>query len=386
MQSFEWVDATSVEEAAALLSDSRQGAATYAKAGGLDLLDLMKEGIARPSRVVNLGMVASLQGLRCDDTLFTKFGQMYVSATYPGVVKGWHFHNRQIDNFVCVAGMIKLVLYDGRDGSPSRGRIQEYFIGERNPLLVQVPAGVHHGWKCISLTPALVVNCPSEPYDYQRPDEVRFPPGYYATWSGQFENMERAKEKMKLVLPLTLALIFVLLYLNFRRLSETLIVMLSVPFALVGGVWLMWSLGYQISVAVAVGFIALAGVAAETGVIMLIYLDHAWQAIEAKRRDEGIEPTAADLHHAIMDGAVERVRPKMMTVVAIMAGLLPIMWGGGTGSEVMSRIAAPMVGGMISSTVLTLAVIPAIYAWVKQGRLRPATHADSAAQVAAPTR
>ncbi|QDF98378.1 CusA/CzcA family heavy metal efflux RND transporter [Azoarcus sp. DD4] len=201
-------------------------------------------------------------------------------------------------------------------------------------------------------------------------EQVSFPAGYYATWSGQFENMERAKEKMKIVVPLTLVLIFVLLYLNFRRLTETLIVMLSVPFALVGGVWLMWWLGYQMSVAVAVGFIALAGVAAETGVIMLIYLDHAWDAIRARRATEGRAPTAADLYAAIMEGAVERVRPKMMTVVAIMAGLLPIMWSSGTGAEVMSRIAAPMVGGMISSTVLTLAVIPALYAVVKEWQLR----------------
>ncbi|MBP6006704.1 MAG: efflux RND transporter permease subunit [Rhodoferax sp.] len=199
--------------------------------------------------------------------------------------------------------------------------------------------------------------------------QVTFPSGYYATWSGQFENMERAIEKMKVVIPVTLLIIFLLLYLNFRRITETLIVMLSVPFALVGGVWLMWWLGYNLSVAVAVGFIALAGVAAETGVIMLIYLDHAWEAIKVKCRGQGREPGAADLYEAVMEGAVERVRPKMMTVVAIMAGLLPIMWGTGTGSEVMSRIAAPMVGGMISSTVLTLAVIPAIYALVKQWRL-----------------
>ncbi len=200
--------------------------------------------------------------------------------------------------------------------------------------------------------------------------EVAFPQGYYATWSGQFENMERAKEKMKIVVPFTLALIFVLLYLNFGRLAETLIVMLSVPFALVGGVWLMWWLGYQMSVAVAVGFIALAGVAAETGVIMLIYLDHAWKEVRERRHAEGREAGVADLYEAIMEGAVERVRPKMMTVVAIMAGLLPIMWSTGTGAEVMSRIAAPMVGGMVSSTVLTLAVIPALYALVKQWELR----------------
>ena len=199
--------------------------------------------------------------------------------------------------------------------------------------------------------------------------QVKFPSGYYVTWSGQFEYMERATEKMKVVIPVTLLSIFLLLYLNFRRITETLIVMLSVPFALVGGVWLMWLLGYNLSVAVAVGFIALAGVAAETGVIMLIYLDHAWEAVKAKCRATGREPGIGDLYEAVMEGAVERVRPKMMTVVAIMAGLLPILWGTGTGSEVMSRIAAPMVGGMISSTVLTLAVIPAIYALVKQWRL-----------------
>ena len=201
-------------------------------------------------------------------------------------------------------------------------------------------------------------------------EKIKFPPGYYVTWSGQFEYMERAIEKMKVVIPVTLLIIFLLLYLNFRRLTETFIVMLSVPFALVGGVWLMWLLNYNLSVAVAVGFIALAGVAAETGVVMLIYLDHAWEAAQARCRAENRRAASADLYAAVMEGAVERVRPKMMTVTAIMAGLLPIMWGSGTGSEVMSRIAAPMVGGMISSTVLTLAVIPAIYALVKQWELR----------------
>jgi Cu(I)/Ag(I) efflux system membrane protein CusA/SilA len=192
-------------------------------------------------------------------------------------------------------------------------------------------------------------------------DNVKFPPGYFVAWSGQFEYLERAKAKLKIVAPVTLVIIFLLLYLNFRRVSDSLIVMLSVPFALVGGVWLMYFLGYNLSVAVAVGFIALLGVAAETGVVMLIYLE---QALERRRR-AGRALDAADLHDAIMEGAVERVRPKMMTVVAIMAGLLPIMWSTGTGSEVMRPIAAPMVGGMISSTVLTLVVIPAIYAVVK---------------------
>ncbi|HCI14156.1 MAG: cation transporter [Gallionellales bacterium GWA2_60_142] len=196
-------------------------------------------------------------------------------------------------------------------------------------------------------------------------EQVKFPPGYYATWSGQFEYMERAAAKMKIVIPITLLLIFLLLYLNFKRVTESLVVMLSVPFALVGGVWLLWLLDYNLSVAVAVGFIALAGVAAETGVVMLIYLEKAWQEVQAKCAEVGREPSVHDLYAAIMEGAVERVRPKMMTVVAIMAGLLPILWSTGTGSEVMRRIAAPMVGGMISSAVLTLLVIPVIYALIK---------------------
>jgi Cu(I)/Ag(I) efflux system membrane protein CusA/SilA len=202
-------------------------------------------------------------------------------------------------------------------------------------------------------------------------EKVKFPPGYYVTWSGQFEYLERAVEKMKIVLPLTLLTIVVLLYLNFGRMTPTLIVLLSVPFSLVGGIWLVWWLGYNLSVAVAVGFIALAGVAAETGVVMIIYLDHAWERLRAQRAAEGRAPSAADLYAAVMEGAVERVRPKMMTVVAIMAGLLPIMWSTGTGSEVMRRIAAPMVGGMVSSTVLTLVVIPAIYALVKRRETSP---------------
>jgi Cu(I)/Ag(I) efflux system membrane protein CusA/SilA len=201
-------------------------------------------------------------------------------------------------------------------------------------------------------------------------EQVKFPQGSYVTWSGQFEYMERAMERLKIVVPFTLLIIFLLLYLNFRALTPTLIVMLSVPFALVGGIWLIWLLNYNLSVAVAVGFIALAGVAAETGVVMLIYLDHAWEAAKRNSALAGRQPTAADLYAAVMEGAVERVRPKMMTVVAIMAGLLPIMWGTGTGSEVMRRIAAPMVGGMISSTLLTLIVIPALYALVEEWRIR----------------
>jgi len=204
-------------------------------------------------------------------------------------------------------------------------------------------------------------------------DSVALPPGVSVVWSGQFEYLDRAIERLRIVVPLTVALIFMLLYLNFRRLSETLIVMLSLPFSLVGGVWLQWALGYEMSVAVAVGYIALAGVAAETGVVMLIYLDHALAEVTARRAAEGRPVTRADLYEAIRVGAVERVRPKMMTVTAIIAGLVPILWSSGTGSEVMRRIAAPMVGGMVSSTVLTLVVIPALYGLVKQhGLIRDA--------------
>ncbi len=199
---------------------------------------------------------------------------------------------------------------------------------------------------------------------------VAFPPGTYVTWSGQYEYLERAAARLKLVVPLTLLIIFLLLYLNFRSLTDTLIVMLSLPFALVGGLWLMWWLGFNLSVAVVVGFIALAGVAAETGVVMLIYLNHALEEVRAERLAAGKPFTEQDLYRAIMLGAVERVRPKMMTVVAIMAGLLPIMWSTGTGSEIMQRIAVPMIGGMVSSTILTLIVIPAIYALVKVGMTR----------------
>jgi len=201
-------------------------------------------------------------------------------------------------------------------------------------------------------------------------EHVKFPPGYYATWSGQFEYMERAKARLVVVVPLTLLISFLLLYLNFRRVSDTLIVMLSVPFALAGGLWLMWWLNFNLSVAVAVGFIALAGVAAETGVVMLIYLENAVAELRKTRAAEGRLFTRADLYSAVTAGAVERVRPKIMTVAAIMAGLLPIMWSHGTGAEVMQRIAVPMIGGMVSSTVLTLVVIPAIYAALHQIRLK----------------
>ncbi len=186
--------------------------------------------------------------------------------------------------------------------------------------------------------------------------QVKMPAGYSLSWSGQFEYMQRAAGRMKVVVPFTLLIIFILLYLTFRRIDEALLIMATLPFALVGGIWLLWLLGYNLSIAGAVGFIALAGVSAEFGVIMLLYLKHAWEPKLAA--GQGGE---AGLLDAIREGAVQRVRPKAMTVAVILAGLLPIMWGGGTGAEVMQRIAAPMVGGMLTAPLLSMFLIPAAY-------------------------
>jgi Cu(I)/Ag(I) efflux system membrane protein CusA/SilA len=193
--------------------------------------------------------------------------------------------------------------------------------------------------------------------------QVKLPPGYSMSWSGQFEFLERASAKLRLVVPFTLLIIFVLLYLSFKHFGEALLIMATLPFALIGGIWLLYLLGHNLSVAGVVGFIALAGVAAEFGVIMLLYLKQAWFArLDDNRTGE------ADLQDAIREGAVLRVRPKAMTVAVILGGLLPIMWGGGTGSEVMQRIAAPMVGGMISAPLLSMFVIPAAYYLMRRPR------------------
>jgi len=198
---------------------------------------------------------------------------------------------------------------------------------------------------------------------------VALPPGYSITWSGQFEYLERATKKLTLVVPVTLAIIFVLLYLTFRSLTEAALIMVTLPFALVGGLWLLFLLGYNLSIASAIGFIALAGVSAEFGVVMLIYLDHAI----AKRRAANHFNTETDLIEAIQEGALLRVRPKAMTVTVIIGGLLPIMFGGGTGSEVMRRIAAPMVGGMITAPMLSMLVLPAAYLLLHRRDMRRLT-------------
>jgi Cu(I)/Ag(I) efflux system membrane protein CusA/SilA len=187
--------------------------------------------------------------------------------------------------------------------------------------------------------------------------QVEIPTGYSMVWSGQYEYMEKARETMNVIIPVTLVIIFILLYIHFRNIVEAVVVMASLPFALVGGIWLLYILDYDLSVAVAVGFIALAGLAAETGVVMLVYLDETYE----RKKKQGNMQSTKDLHAAIIEGAVDRVRPKLMTVATTLIGLLPVMYGTATGSQVMKRIAAPMVGGLISSTVLTLIIIPVIY-------------------------
>jgi Cu(I)/Ag(I) efflux system membrane protein CusA/SilA len=197
--------------------------------------------------------------------------------------------------------------------------------------------------------------------------EVKVPAGYSVSWSGQFEYLERAAAKLKVVVPATLLIIFVLLYMTFRRFDEAALIMATLPFALAGGVWLLWLLGHHLSVASGVGFIALAGVSAEFGVIMLLYLKRAWETRVAEGRD-----SQADLLDAIRDGAVLRVRPKAMTVAVILAGLMPILSGSGTGSEVMQRIAAPMVGGMITAPLLSMFLVPVAYLFLRRREVRRA--------------
>jgi Cu(I)/Ag(I) efflux system membrane protein CusA/SilA len=197
-------------------------------------------------------------------------------------------------------------------------------------------------------------------------EQLALPEGYALVWSGQYENMLRVRERLKLVLPLTLFLICLLLYLNTRSWIKTGIVLLAVPFSLIGAVWLLWLLGYHVSIAVWVGMIALMGLDAETGVFMLLFLDLAYHraAAEGRMRNE------RDLEEAIVEGAVKRLRPKMMTVMAAFMGLLPIMWSRGAGADMMKRIAAPMIGGLVTSFILELLVYPAIYAVWKRGEMR----------------
>jgi Cu(I)/Ag(I) efflux system membrane protein CusA/SilA len=252
-------------------------------------------------------------------------------------------------------------------------QVAEVVITDGAPMLKSENARLN-GWTFVDIRGRDLGSWIDEAKQVVR-DQVQLPAGYSLAWSGQYEYMERARERLTQVVPVTLAIIFLLLYMTFRRAGEALLVMFSLPFALVGGFWLIYLLGYNLSVAVAVGFIALAGVAAEFGVIMLVYLDSALAEWRQKGRLRSID----DLKAAIEEGAVLRIRPKAMTVATIFAGLLPIMLIGGVGSEVMRRVAAPMVGGMITAPLLSLFVIPAIYLlWHRPELAQPFDAAETA--------
>jgi Cu(I)/Ag(I) efflux system membrane protein CusA/SilA len=206
--------------------------------------------------------------------------------------------------------------------------------------------------------------------------KVKLPPGYYLKWTGQYEYMQRVRQRLMIVVPLTLFIIVVMLYFNFHSAAETAIVMLSLPFAVTGSLWALYLLNYHFSAAVWVGVIALAGLAAETGVVMIVYLDEAFHRYQREGRMNNL----SDLFDAITDGAVQRIRPKVMTVMCILMGLLPLMWAHGSGADVMRRIAAPMIGGVITSTILTLEIVPAIYSLWRQRQIKPQTDVVEAAE------
>jgi Cu(I)/Ag(I) efflux system membrane protein CusA/SilA len=239
------------------------------------------------------------------------------------------------------------------------GDVANIFVEDGPPAIKSENARLN-GWTLVDIE-GVDVGSYVEKAQQVVADAIELPPGYSLSWSGQYEYMLRAKEKLTYVVPLTLAIIIVLLYMNFRRFADVAIIMGTLPFALVGSVWLMYLLGYNFSVAAGVGFIALAGVATELSVIMLVFLDVCWQHKKEESTAAGKMLTQQDLYDAVIEGGALRVRPKAMTATAIIAGLLPIMYGSGTGTEVMSRIAAPMVGGMVSAVVLTLLVVPAVY-------------------------
>jgi Cu(I)/Ag(I) efflux system membrane protein CusA/SilA len=367
-----------VEAAVRMVPGTRSAFAERAVSGYYLDIDIDRKAAARHG--LNVGDVQAV--------IATAIGGMTVTQTVEGRERYGvriRYPQELRDNPERLAAVLVPVthgLSDGRGGGetmgggmpPSTGREAFVPLGqiatirqEAGPMVVRTEDALSTAWVYVDVTGRDIGRYVA---DAQRvvQEQVALPQGYTLVWSGQYEYMLRAAARLRLVIPATLLIIFLLLYLNFQSVVKALIVMLSLPFALVGGIWFIWILGYNWSVAVAIGFIALAGVAAETGVVMLLYLEQAWQA----KQGDGRRATLQDLYDAVMEGAVERVRPKMMTVVAIMAGLLPILWGGGAGASVMKRIAAPMVGGMLSSTALTLLVIPAVYALVEEAAHRRA--------------
>jgi Cu(I)/Ag(I) efflux system membrane protein CusA/SilA len=307
----------------------------------------------RPDR-----LAAARVGLNVSDInaiVAAAIGGINVTRTVEGLERypvNIRFPREQRDN---VQKLRELPIVTPTGAQVPLAQVAEVVITDGAPMLKSENARLN-GWTFVDIRGRDLGSWIDEAKQVVR-DQVQLPAGYSLAWSGQYEYMERARERLSQVVPVTLAIIFLLLYLTFRSTTESLMVMLSLPFALVGGFWLIYLLDYNLSVAVAVGFIALAGVAAEFGVIMLVYLDAALR----QWADEGRLHTLDDLKAAIEEGAVLRIRPKAMTVATIFAGLLPIMLIGGVGSEVMRRVAAPMVGGMITAPLLSLFVIPAVY-------------------------
>jgi Cu(I)/Ag(I) efflux system membrane protein CusA/SilA len=297
------------------------------------------------------------------DVIQTAIGGMTVTYTIEGLERypvNLRYSRELRDNLA----MLRRVLVPTPSGAQVPLEQLSTLVIRQGPPLIKSENSRPNAWIQVDLSGIDVGTYVSQARELLE-RELELPAGYTLTWSGQYEYMQRAADRLRIVIPLSLGIIFLLLYLNFRGVSDSLIIMLSLPFALIGGFWLIFLLGYHTSVAVWVGFLALAGVSSETGIIMLIFLR---EAVD-RYRAEGRLHTRADLAAAIYEGAVLRVRPKIMTVTAIMAGLLPIMWGTGTGSETMRRIAAPMVGGMLSAAVLTLIVIPVVFELVHGWRL-----------------
>jgi Cu(I)/Ag(I) efflux system membrane protein CusA/SilA len=321
----------------------------------------------RPDRVA-----AARYGLNISDinqVVAAAVGGINITQTVEGLERypvNLRFPREQRDD---VEKLRQLPLVTAMGAQVALGQVAEVVVVDGPPMLKSENARLN-GWTFVDIR-GVDLGTYIEAAQQAVRDQVELPAGYSITWSGQYEYMLRAKERLTEVVPVTLVIIFVLLYLTFRHAGEAVIVMVSLPTALVGGFWLIFLLGYHLSVAVAVGFIALAGVAAEFGVVMLVYLDNALRA-----RTEDGRLTLSELRAAIMEGAVLRVRPKAMTVAVIVAGLIPIFIGQGTGSEVMQRIAAPMIGGMITAPLLSLFVMPAIYLVWKRRSVVPEEEKD----------
>jgi len=293
------------------------------------------------------------------DVVSTALGGMQVTQSIEGLERYPINVRYPRDLRDSLVGLRNLPVVTPAGGRIPLGEVADIRV-EAGPAMIKSEDARPNGWTFVDIKGRDLGSYVAEAQQVVR-EQVELPAGYSIAWSGQYEYMVRAKQKLQTVVPITLAIIVLLLYLNFRKLSEVLIIMGTLPMALIGGFWLLYLLDYNMSVAVGVGFIALAGVAVEIGVVMLVYLNQALERHKALAFRERRGISVEEVREAVMEGALLRVRPIMMTVAAIIAGLLPIMLGGGTGSEVMRRIAAPMVGGMISATILTLVVLPAVF-------------------------